>query len=60
MRFWRDIQLPDQQHPKKYTLSKYIGKIIKRLYEHQYINVLLANAIPNLLLLVFDYFYLSL
>ena len=46
MRFWRDIQLPDQQHPKKYTLSKYIWKIIKRLHEHQYINVLLTNAIP--------------
>ena len=53
MRFWRDIQLPDQQHPKKYTFSKYIWKIIKRLHEYQYINVLLMNALLNDIFCIF-------
>ena len=57
MRFWRDIQLPDQQHPKKYTFSKYIWKIIKRLHEYQYINVLLTNAIPNDIFCIFYSLY---
>ena len=47
MRFWRDIQLRDQQHAKKYALCKYIWKAMKRLHEHQYINVLLTNATTN-------------
>ena len=47
MRFWWDFQLPDRQHSKKYTLSEHIWKIIKRLYEYQYIIVLLTNALPN-------------
>ena len=57
MIFWRDIQHPDQQYPKKYTLSRYIWKIIKRLHEHQYINVLLTNAIANDIFCVFYSLY---
>ena len=53
MRFWWDFQLPGRKHSKKYILSKYIWKTIKRLHENQYINVLLTNVIPNDIFCIF-------